>query len=109
MGMKLTAAELAEIRSAFRDRIATAPTRKRAARPKPKARPIPARVRDPDFDDGDILTARLVAEVAGVSTRVVRHCAETGMVRPFRTLGGHWRFRWADVKRWLNRVGAASP
>jgi hypothetical protein len=25
-----------------------------------------------------------------VSTRIVRHCAETGMVRAFRTLGGHW-------------------
>ena len=108
MGMTFTTAELREIRR-LRDRIATAPARKRPPRPKPKARPIPALVRGPDYDDGDILTVGLVAEVSGVSTRIVRRWAETGMVQAFRTLGGHWRFRWADVKRWLSRAGAATP
>jgi excisionase family DNA binding protein len=107
MGMKLTAAELAEIRSAFRDRIAAAPTRKQALRRKSKARTIPAPVREPDYADGDVLTTRLLAEVCGVSTRIARRWADAGILPSFRTLGGHRRFRWAEVKRWLNRPARA--
>jgi hypothetical protein len=40
--MKFTAAELAEIRSAFRRRIKTEPTRKPPVRRKPSPEPVPA-------------------------------------------------------------------
>jgi excisionase family DNA binding protein len=111
--VRFTAAVLAEIRHAFRERIATAPAPKRAPRPKHKREPSPKRtrepkatpvlVREPEYDDGDILTTRDVADVFGVSTNIVRRWAEAGMLPSFRTLGGHSRFRWTDLGR------AASP
>jgi excisionase family DNA binding protein len=51
-----------------------------------------------EYDDSDILTTRRVADVFGVSTNTVRRWAEAGMLPSFRTLGGHRRFRWGDVR-----------
>jgi excisionase family DNA binding protein len=99
--MRLSAAELAEIRQAFRQRIATPPAPKRATRPKRMREPSPKRkrepkaapvlVREPEYDDSDILTTRDVADVFGVSTNIVRSWVEAGMLPSFRTLGGHSR------------------
>jgi excisionase family DNA binding protein len=61
------------------------------------------------YEGGDILTTRVVAEVLAVSTRTVGHWADAGMLPCLRTIGGHQRYRWADVKRWLNRGGVAAP
>jgi excisionase family DNA binding protein len=107
--MTFTSAELAEIRHAFRQRIATAPAPKRATRPKRKREPSPKRkrepkaalvlAREPEYDDSDILTTRDVADVFGVSTNMVRRWVEAGMLPSFRTLGGHSRFRWGEIRR----------
>jgi excisionase family DNA binding protein len=105
--MKFTAAELTVLRDAFRRSIATAPAAKRAARPRPRA--VPGPTGHLEYEDGDILTTRQVADVFGVSTQIVRRRAEAGILPSFRTLGGHRRFRWADVMRWLNRAGDEVP
>jgi hypothetical protein len=89
--MRFTATVLAEIRNAFRHRIATEPAMKRSARLKPKPRAIPAVALEPDYDESDILTTGLVAETFGVSTRtetlgrrrdvpIVSHCRRTSAV-----------------------------
>jgi excisionase family DNA binding protein len=106
-----TAAELAEIRRAFRQRIATAPAPKRATRAKHKREPkrkrvpkaAPVLVREPEYDDSDILTPGEVAELFAVSPRTIRLWADEGKLPSFRTVGGQRRFRWADVR------GAANP
>jgi excisionase family DNA binding protein len=107
--MWFSAADLAEIRRAFRRRIATAPAPKRVTRAKHKREPSPKRkrepkttpalVREPEYDDGEILTTRDVADVFGVSTNIVRRWVEAGMLPSFRTLGGHSRFRWGEIRR----------
>jgi hypothetical protein len=97
--VRFTAAELAEVRHAFRQRIATAPVPKRAPRANRKREPSPKRkrepeaslvlVREPEYDDGDILTTRQVADVFGVSTHIVGRWAEAGILpcvsHPWRT------------------------
>jgi hypothetical protein len=81
--MKFTAVELTEIRSAFRQRIATAPP-KNAARAKSRPPGIPALETEPDYDDGDILSPGAVAEAFGVPTRTVRQWADGGLLPSFR-------------------------
>jgi excisionase family DNA binding protein len=107
--MWFSAAELAEIRRAFRRRIATAPAPKRVTRAKcqpspkqkrgPKAAPV--LVRDPEFDDGEILTPRVVAELFAVSPRTIRRWADAGVLPSFRTVGAWRRFRWCEIVRRL--------
>jgi excisionase family DNA binding protein len=99
--MRFSAAELAEIRKAFRQRIATAPARKRAPRANRKREPSPKRksepkaapvlVREPEYDDGDILTPGEIAELFAVSPRTVRLWADAGRLPSFRTVGGQRR------------------
>jgi len=55
-------------------------------------------VREPDYDDTYILTPALVAELFAVTSRTVRRWTDAGMLPSFRTVGGHRRFRWADVR-----------
>jgi MerR family regulatory protein len=97
--LTLTASELAEIRRAFRQRIATAPAPKRATRwkqkePSPKRqrdpKAAPALVREPECVDGEILTPRVVAELFAVSPRTIRRWGDAGRLPSFRTVGG-WR------------------
>jgi excisionase family DNA binding protein len=102
--LKLTAAELAELRDAFRERTEAGRNTKRGVRLKATPRPIRAPVKKPA--DGDILTTRDFAEVFAVSPRLVRQWADAGKLPLYRTLGGHLRFRWADVKQWLNQTSA---
>jgi excisionase family DNA binding protein len=96
--MRFTTAELAEIGSAFRQRIKTEPTRKPPPRPKPKTEPLPALVREPDFDDAEILTPAHVAELFDVTPRTIRRWANAGMLPVFRTVGGQRRFRWGETR-----------
>jgi excisionase family DNA binding protein len=95
--MWFTTAELAEIRSAFRQRIKAEPPRKQPVRRKPKPEPLPELVREPGYDDADILTTLCLADVFGVTARTVRRWADASVLPSFRTLGGQRRFRWAEV------------
>jgi hypothetical protein len=112
--MKFTAAELDEIRSAFRQRTKSEPTRKRPARRRRKPKPLPALVREPDYDDAEILTPAEIGDLFMVTPRSVRRWANEGLLPSFRTVGGNRRFRWADVRarsahRPASRSGAAAP
>ena len=101
--MRFTAAELTEIRHAFRQRLATERVPKKPARPRLRKqrvrRPLPVRVREPDYDDAYILTPALVAELFAVSPRTVRRWADVGTLPSFRTIGGQRRFRWGQIRR----------
>jgi hypothetical protein len=87
-----TAAELTEIRRAFRQGIATAPAPKRA---RAGRKPVPQRrqrtfalVHWPDYDDDVILTLGEVAELFAVSRRTVSRWATRGDCRRFiRSVG----------------------
>jgi hypothetical protein len=70
--MRFTAAELTEIRDAFRQRLATERVPKKPARQKRKPKPTSMLVCEPDYDDSYILTPALVAELFAVTSRTVR-------------------------------------
>ena len=108
--MWFTAAELTEIRSAFRQQIAATRSRKPHARRirKAKPRPVPPLDTDPAHSDADVLTTQGVADAFGVSTYTTRLWADVGTLPSFRTLGGHRRFRWGDVTDWLRRDADAT-
>ena len=107
--MRFTAAELTEIRHAFRQRLATERVPKKPARRKRKPEPLPALVREPDYGDAEILTPAQIAELFAVTSRTVRRWTDKGVLPSFRTVGGHRRYRWPDVERWFSRAGAAGP
>jgi hypothetical protein len=96
--MKFTAAELTEIRQAFRQRIANAPAKKRTTQRKARVRPTLA-ISESNYADRDVLTPRLVAAAFSVHPKTVARWADAGTLPSFRTLGGHLRFRWADIRR----------
>jgi excisionase family DNA binding protein len=102
--MTFTAAELAEIRLAFRRRLAAdRPPRKPRPKPKPKSQskpqPLPVLVREPDHDDDSkVLWPGEVADLFAVSVRTVRRWADAGTLPSFRTDGGHRRFRWGELR-----------
>jgi hypothetical protein len=50
---------------------------------------------------------RVLLAKRDIQVTTVARWADDGMPS-FRTLGGHRRYRWADVRRWLKRAGAAS-
>jgi hypothetical protein len=86
-GMKFTAAELTEIRHAFRQRIKSEPTRKRPTRRKRKPEPLPTLVREPDYGDAEILTPAQIAELFAVTSRTVRRWTDADVRPSFRTVG----------------------
>ncbi|SRR6266536_3268214 len=96
--MKLTAAELADIRRAFRQRIKTEPTRKQPVRRKLKPEPLPALVHEPDYEDDMVLRPMEVAELFDVTPRTVRRWADAGLLPSFRTVGGQRRFKWEEIR-----------
>jgi excisionase family DNA binding protein len=51
------------------------------------------------YDDGEILTLRVVAELFAVSPRTTQRWADAGRLPSFRTHGGQRRFRWDDNRR----------
>jgi excisionase family DNA binding protein len=73
--------------------------REPSSKRKGELKAVPVLASEPEYDEGDILTTRHVADVFGVSTHIVGRWAEAGMLPSFRTLGGHRRFRWEDVRR----------
>ncbi|SRR6266536_2269751 len=97
--MRSTAAELTEIRHAFRQRLATERVPKKPARRKRKPPSVSVLVREPDYDDACVLTPALIAELFGVSPRTVRRWADSGTLPSFRTIGGQHRFRWGELRR----------
>jgi len=64
-----------------------------------KRKPDSQFVRQPDFDDDEVLTVTDAAELFGVSTQAIRRWAELGTLPSFRTVGGHRRFRWGEIRR----------
>jgi hypothetical protein len=102
--MRFTAAELTEIRHAFRQRLATERLHKKPARRKRKPKPPSVLVREPDYDDANILTHALVAELFAVSPRTVRRWADAGTLPSFRTIIGQRRFRWGEVRSVIEPV-----
>ena len=107
--MRFTSSELAEIRSAFHQRVAVQAAPKKAARRKPKHKRRPATlVRDTGHGDDEILTARVVAEAFGVSRRTITRWAESDRLPSFRTLGAP-SLSVGRRELWVNRAGAASP
>jgi excisionase family DNA binding protein len=107
--MKFTAAELTEIRHAFRQRLATERVPKKPARRKRKPKPPSLLIREPDYDDTYLLTPALVAELFAVSPRTVRRWADAGILPSFRTLGGQRRFRWGQIRRVISAARATPP
>jgi excisionase family DNA binding protein len=99
--MRFTAAELTEIRQAFRQRLETERVPKKPARRKRKPKPpsVSVLVREPDYDDTYVLTPALVAELFAVSRRTVRRWAHSGALPSFRPVGGQRRFRWGEIRR----------
>lgn len=50
-------------------------------------------------DDNDLLTPREVAEMFRVDAKTVTRWSKNGMLPgTIRTVGGHRRFRWRDLK-----------
>jgi excisionase family DNA binding protein len=59
--------------------------------------------------NGDaILSSAELGQLLGVHRRTVARWADDGMPT-IRTIGGHRRFRWAAVKRWMMATAAATP
>jgi excisionase family DNA binding protein len=96
--VRFTAAELTEIRSAFKQRLARDRLPKRRARRERKlelrTKRLPALVVEPDYDDAEILSPAQIAELFAVTSRTVRRWTDLGTLPSFRTVGGQRRFRW---------------
>jgi excisionase family DNA binding protein len=91
-------------RRAFRQRIKTEHTRKQPVRRKQKPEPLPALVLESDYEGGEVLSPTEVAEFFEVTPRTVRRWADSGLLPSFRTVGGHRRFRWEDIRRMLKEA-----
>jgi hypothetical protein len=72
--MRFTESELVEIRDAFRRRVAAERAPRRSAR-------------------------KLLAVVFEIHPQTVSRWADAGVLPSFSTVGGHYRFRWSEV-RW---------
>lgn len=62
---------------------------------------------EPDKDDA-LLTPAEVASLFRVSPKTVTRWARSGKLTAMRTLGGHRRFRAAEVREFLSRVERGS-
>jgi hypothetical protein len=71
----------------LRQRIANALAKKRTAQRKTRVRPTLG-VSEPNYDDSDVLTPRLVAAVFSVHPKTVARWADAGVLPSFRKLGG---------------------
>jgi excisionase family DNA binding protein len=117
--MRFTSAELTEIRRLFRaklrylreqERGLVQQQRAREVRHRQSQRSAPSLIADESLPTEDaLLSPGEVARLFGISPKTVARWADTGVLMSFRTLGGQRRFRWADVKRSVNRAGAANP
>ena len=82
-----------------RQRLAAERVPKKPAQRKRKPEPLPALVREPDYGDAEILTPAQIAELFAVTPRTVRRWTDAGLLPSFRTVGGHRRFRWEEIRR----------
>lgn len=57
-----------------------------------------------DMTGERLFTPGEVAKVFRVDPKTVTRWAKQGRLPAIRTLGGHRRFRWSDVKPHLNKV-----
>jgi excisionase family DNA binding protein len=106
--MKLSDAELAEIRQLFRERVQSAqPVQRR----QPRSRRPPTlalRVEAVEPDDTAVLRPSELAALLGVSPATIGRWASDGHVPCLRTLGGQRRFRWAEVRTRIANVSLPS-
>src|SRR5262249_5812427 len=97
--LRFTPVELAEIRSAFRERIKRQADPKTPRRMSAKRAPIrPVLALDPGYDDAKVLTPGEVAGLFDVAARTARRWAAAGVLPSFRTPGGNRRFRWGELR-----------
>jgi excisionase family DNA binding protein len=61
-------------------------------------------IKSPPEDDA-VLSSGDVARLLNVTTKTVWRWETTGRLPSTRTIGGHRRYRWAHVKRWLSQGG----
>ena len=59
-----------------------------------------------DSQESDWLTVAEAARRLGVSIETIRRYDKRGVLKTFRTDGGHRRFRVADVEAFLNKASA---
>jgi excisionase family DNA binding protein len=59
---------------------------------------------DPNTDQDALLTPSEVAAMFRVNPKTVTRWARAGKISAIRTLGGHRRFRAAEIKKFLERV-----
>jgi excisionase family DNA binding protein len=58
--------------------------------------------------ENELLTPSEVAELFRVNPKTVTRWARAGKIGAVRTLGGHRRFRAAEVRRYLEEIGEVS-
>jgi excisionase family DNA binding protein len=112
--LRLTEAELTEIGELFRKKLEQLRTDERRSRRRHATGSVPSRrlrrlgavESEPNADA--ILSSAELAQLLGVHRRTVARWADDGMPT-IRTIGGHRRFRWADVQRWIVAADGASP
>jgi excisionase family DNA binding protein len=98
---RLFRAKLQQLREQERPRTQTA---KRHV-PTPVQRIALASIESPPGDD-DVLGPSEVAQLLGVHPKTVTRWATQDGLPSFRTVGGHRRLHWRDVRVWLSRPGA---
>jgi hypothetical protein len=107
--VRFTDAELAEIRQLFRERVQSVqPVRS----PQPRSRRPPTlalRGGVSPRDDHAVLRPGELPALLGVSPRTVGQWASDGYLLCFRTLGGQWRFRWAEVRARVANGNSENP
>jgi len=66
---------------------------------------------DPNPDQDALLTPSEVAAMFRVNPKTVTRWARAGKISAIRTLGGHRRFRAAEIKKFLEQVeeGVETP
>src|SRR5918995_147918 len=69
------------------------------------------RTMEPNPDQDALLTPSEVAAMFRVNPKTVTRWARAGKISAIRTLGGHRRFRAAEIKKFLEQVeeGAETP
>ena len=103
----MTAGEVTEIGRLFRVKLRQLREEEggRARRSTvPRRRPVGLDAVESPPGDAEVLSSSDLAQLFGVHPKTVaRWTAEAGMPS-FRTLGGHRRYRWADVRSWIGAV-----
>jgi hypothetical protein len=111
--LRLTAAELAEIGELFRKKLERLRTDERRSHRRATGAVASRRLDDlgaieSEPTDDAVLSPAQLGQLLGVTPRTVVRWGDDGMPT-IRTLDGHQRFRWADVKRWIVAADGAAP